>query len=204
MPLTDTARNTAVAAVGTSATHISLHTGNPSTTGANEVTGGTPPYGRKAITWTSPAAGVIDNNAALDFDVPAGATVTFWGMWTAVTAGVFLGWFPVGGFLPFVATMPQSSDVFTSYGHGLSNTNAVVVYDVQQAGVPTGLVEGTVYYVVNATADTFQLASVAGGAAINASADGEVVVQRVAPEAFAGQGIYTFQANALDLNAQLV
>jgi hypothetical protein len=203
MPLTDAGRNASLDGVRAVATHISLHSTNPGTTGVGELTGGTPPYARKPITWTASAAGVTDNNAALDFDVPAGVTVTYFGLWTAITAGVFLGWFPVGGFLPFVATMPQSSDVFTSYNHGLSNNNAVLVYDVQQAGVPTGFVEGTVYYVINAAADTFQLSGTVGGAAINASADGEVVVQRVAPEPFSGQGIYTFQANVLDLNAQL-
>jgi len=204
MPLTDAARNASLDGIRAVATHISLHTANPSTTGANEITGGTPAYARKPITWTAAAAGVTDNNAALDFDVPAGATVTFFGLWTAITAGTFLGWFPVGGFLPQVAVMPQASDVFTSYGHGLTNNTPVVLYDIQQAGMMTGFTEGVVYYVINATADTFQLSAISGGAAINATADGECVVQRVQPEPFSGQGVYTFQTGALDLNAQLV
>ena len=62
---------------------------------ANEVSGGSPAYARKAITWNSAAAGALDNNANPVFDVPAGTTITHVGLWSAATAGVFYGSFDI-------------------------------------------------------------------------------------------------------------
>lgn len=87
----------AIAAVGTReelalryaaiCTYLSLHTADPGTTGANEVSGGVPAYARKAITWN---AGTVDGSIVSDpitFDVPAGTDITHVGMWDAVLAG---------------------------------------------------------------------------------------------------------------------
>lgn len=64
-------------------THIALFDG------AGEITGGSPAYARKAVTWTGPTAGdgTIRPNADLDFDIPAGATVDGWRGFTALTGG---------------------------------------------------------------------------------------------------------------------
>ena len=88
MPLTVAARNLMLEALRTSATTASLHTGDPGTTGANELTGGTPAYARQAITWNAASAGGLDNNANPVFNVPAGKTVSHWGIWNGAT---FLG-----------------------------------------------------------------------------------------------------------------
>lgn len=203
MPLNDAGRNAMLTGgLGNVVTHIGLHDGDPGTTGTNELTGGT--YARIAVTWAAAAAGVRDNSNQMDFNVPAGKTVTHFGLWGAASGGSFFGYFPVGGFAALVAVQPQSSDTFTSYAHGLNNDDRVLVYDIQQAGVPTGLTEGTIYWVVNRTADTFQLATTQGGAAINTTSDAEVAVQRVLPEAYAGAGVYTAAVSALKLNAQFV
>lgn len=71
--------------------YASLHTADPGDTGANEVTGGTPAYARKSITFAAAAAGAIDSSSQPVFDVPAATTVTHVGFWDAVTAGNFLG-----------------------------------------------------------------------------------------------------------------
>lgn len=205
MPLSDNGRNAMLTGgLGNVVAYASLHNGDPGSTGASELAGGSPAYARKAITWGAAAAGVRSNTVQMDFDIPAGTTVYHVGLWSAVTAGTFYGYFPVGGFLAQVAVAPASSDIFTSYAHGLNNDDRVLIYDVQQVGVPTGLTEGTVYWVVNKTADTFQLAATQGAAAINATTDGEVVVQKVLPEVFAGQGVYSLAPGALVLNAQFV
>jgi hypothetical protein len=205
MPLSDAGRNAMLSGgLGNVITHISLHSSDPSTTGTGELTGGSPAYSRKAVTWNAPAAGVRDNATQMDFDVPAGTTVSYFGLWTAITAGSFLGWFPVGGFAAFAAVQPASTDFWTSYAHGLNNDDRVLVYDVAQVGLPAALTEGTIYWVVNKTTDTFQLSATQGGAAINAATDTEAVLQRVLPEVYAAQGIYTAAISALKLNAQFV
>jgi len=83
-------------APASSATHVSLHTADPGTTGANEVTGGAPAYARRTITWNAAATRSIDDNViSAAFDVPAGTTVTHFGTWDALSAGNFM----VGGAL---------------------------------------------------------------------------------------------------------
>lgn len=73
------------------ATHASLHTGDPGTTGTNEVVGGSPAYARKAITWNASSSGSKTFTASVTFDVPALTTVTHCGMWSASSGGTFRG-----------------------------------------------------------------------------------------------------------------
>lgn len=203
MPLNDAGRNATVDGLAAVATFASLHSGDPSTTGANELTGGSPAYARKGITYAAAATGTKANSAALTFDVPA-STVTHVGLWSAVTAGTFYGYFPAGGFSPMSANLDATSDAFTSYAHGLANTNQVLVYDIMGAGLPTGFTEGTVYFVVSSATDTFQLSATSGGAAITVTTSGEVGIQRVLPEVFAAQGAYQIAIGALILDGRFV
>ncbi len=75
-------------------THASLHSAFPATA-ANELTGGTPAYARLALTFEAVAgtatAGALDMTNTPTFDVPAGATVSSVGLWTAVTGGTLMG-----------------------------------------------------------------------------------------------------------------
>src|SRR5690554_2482354 len=73
------ALNRAYVAVAGTVTHMSVHTGDPGSTGASEVTGGS--YARVAQSYGSPTAGAGDLSAAAVFDVPEGVTVTHWGAW---------------------------------------------------------------------------------------------------------------------------
>ena len=74
-------------------TYASLHSANPGNTGASELSGGSPAYARKAVAWNAATGGAMDDstNGAV-FDVPAGATVAFVGLWDALTNGNFLGY----------------------------------------------------------------------------------------------------------------
>lgn len=77
--------NTALAAYGSGLiTHIALFNG------ATEITGGSPAYARKAVTWTG-AGAVRSPSANLVFDIPAGATVDNWRGFTASTGGTDYG-----------------------------------------------------------------------------------------------------------------
>ena len=90
MPLNNNAKNAMLDHLATLAVFASLHTADPGTTGTSEVSGGSPAYARKAITWNAAATGNLDNNANPVFDVPA-TTVSFVGFWSAATAGTFYG-----------------------------------------------------------------------------------------------------------------
>jgi hypothetical protein len=160
----------------------SLHTGDPSTTGANEATGGS--YARQATTWAAASSGQrATGTSALTFPVPAGTF--FWvGGFTLVTAGTFLGAFPLGGITPKQATVVASTDFFTSPGHLLANDDRCVVFDINGSGVPAGLTEGTTYFVVGVSGTTFQLSATQGGAAVNVTADGTCWIQKSVPETF--------------------
>ena len=62
-------------------THISLHDDDPGTNGANELTGGSPAYARKAPTYDSASNGEVDITTGLAFDVPASSEVAWVGFW---------------------------------------------------------------------------------------------------------------------------
>lgn len=83
-----TEKNSLATKYGTDAAFLSLHTADPGNTGASEVSGGSPAYARMAVTWSAPTNGVI--TASVTFDVPAGTTVAYVGIWSAASAGTFL------------------------------------------------------------------------------------------------------------------
>lgn len=67
-------------------------------------------------------------------------------------------------------TASGATDIFTSTSHGLSNGNEVKF--TSTGSVPTGLTSGTSYFVVNAAANTFQIAATASGTVIDFTSDG--------------------------------
>jgi hypothetical protein len=54
---------------------------------AVEISGGSPAYARKAISFNAAALGTIDDSTAPVFDIPAAATVDAMGLYDAVSAG---------------------------------------------------------------------------------------------------------------------
>lgn len=67
-------------------THIGLV--NPL---GNELSGGSPAYARKAVTWAAAANGLVRPRGDLVFDVPAGATVAGWRGYSAARGGTDYG-----------------------------------------------------------------------------------------------------------------
>jgi len=80
-------RNTAI--TPPTATYISLHTADPGDTGTSEVTGGS--YARVAATFGSAAAAkaIASTTDVLFTGMPA-VTVTYVGIWSAVSGGTFI------------------------------------------------------------------------------------------------------------------
>lgn len=196
----DGAKNLMLDALAAVAVFRSLHSAYPGNTGANEIAGGSPAYSREAITWNAAATGTMDDSNTGVFDVPAGTTIAWQGLWSLAAAGTFYGSQPLGatGLAPFTAE--ADTDVLTADQHGFSDTQQVVVLDATGAVLPTGLVEGTIYFVRDATTDTFKLAATSGGAAIDLTVDGAGFVVRIVPETFGAQGTYTVTDTDLSLN----
>lgn len=191
---TDTARNNMITAEGT--THLSVHTAY-SATGANEVTGGSPAYARKAVSYGAASAGAKVSSASVTFDIPASTTVRFVGRWTALTGGTFLGMEANGG-SENEFSVDLTADTVKVPSHGYANGDKVAFYG---GTVPGGLTEGTVYFVVSSATDTFQVAATAGGAAINLTSEPTraCVVSKIVEEAYASQG--TLQVTSSTLRA---
>lgn len=85
---TNAMKETLAVQYGATGTWISVHTGNPSTTGANEATGGSPAYARKQTTWTAGGSDGVVTGSQVTVDLPAG-TYTHIGVWSASTSGTF-------------------------------------------------------------------------------------------------------------------
>lgn len=89
--LNNSGKNALLEGLVSQAAYASLHTGDPGSTGANEVTGGIPAYARKGIAWGSPSDGAVATTQSITFDVPGSITIRFLGYWSASTGGTFLG-----------------------------------------------------------------------------------------------------------------
>lgn len=221
MPFNDASKNVMLDALDESATqitHVGINTlvtapptdttpGTGTNAAATEATGGSPAYARQAVTWSAAASGVKQNSGALTFDVPAG-TYGFFTYWNASSGNTnnYRGYAPFGGasavkgFGVCDAT-DVTNNTITSNGHGLSNGDRVIVFNVFAESLPAGLTEGAAYFVVGAATDTFQVSNSSGGAAIDITGQGELFFQRVIPEVFGAQGQITVAINALSLDA---
>jgi len=71
-----------------SALYGALTTTAPGSSSGTEVSGGSPAYARKSLTWGSSSSGVVSATAVV-FDVPTGTTVVGFQVHSAVTAGTY-------------------------------------------------------------------------------------------------------------------
>lgn len=85
---TDQIKTALLNAYAAQGTWLSLHTADPGSTGASEVSGGTPAYARKQTTWGTPASGSMVGSK-VSINVPA-TTVVAAGVWSASTTGTYL------------------------------------------------------------------------------------------------------------------
>lgn len=211
MPFNNTAQHVMLDALDESATqitHFGLHTltdpGQGTTANAGEATGGTPAYARTAAVFSAAAAGEKVNTSTHAFNAPAGTYgfITFWNASTGNTTN-YRGYSHLNNTKRGVGTVDAAgvtSNTITSAGHGMVNTRQCMVYNVFAESLPTGLVEGTIYFVVGATTDTFQLSLTSGGAAVDITAIGELAFFDLIPETFGVDGTLNLAAGAVVLS----
>lgn len=78
-------RNALVTAYIAAAPYGAMFTADPGTSGTvvGEVTGGSPAYNRKALSWTAASSSASSGSGV--FDIPSGTTVTYAGVTVSVT-----------------------------------------------------------------------------------------------------------------------
>jgi hypothetical protein len=96
--------------------YVSLHTADPTTTGGNEVTGGS--YARVAVTWNAASGGSVTNSGALSINLPASTTAAYFGVWSASTSGTYY----IGGALSPSVTTGSSAGTVTIASAALTVT----------------------------------------------------------------------------------
>src|SRR5262245_16414410 len=167
--------------------HASLHSAWPTEAGSGTELSNTG-YAREAITnnttnWPAFASDQKSNANPIEFG-PAGenwATAVAMALWADPTAGNMLMRCWLGPDPPRIFTA-TAADVFTAPGHGLANDDRAAVLATPGATLPTGVTEGTLYWVVGVSGDTFQLSTTQGGGAVNLTAAGSGFVKKVIPK----------------------
>lgn len=192
MPLSTADLNTMLAAWTAVNGWMSAHSAY-SATGANELAGGS--YARVAVTWGSPSGGSVAlTGTPYSINAPASSSVAWVGFWSASSGGTFGGMFPGGNASAFAFAAPSSTSTLLAPGSAYANGTTVVVLPVPGGTLPSGLAQGTIYYVVNASGDSFQLSATLGGSAITLTADGAGLVQAISAESFGSAGTYAVSA----------
>lgn len=88
--ITQGTANTALAAVSSYAIFISLHQGDPATTGANEISLSS--YSRFPASWQAPTSGQLKLIAAgVPVAVPGVCSISHFGFWTQKSLGAYGG-----------------------------------------------------------------------------------------------------------------
>jgi hypothetical protein len=80
---------------------------------------------------------------------------------------------------PFTAL--NTGDIFTAPGHTFVNTDRVVFIAYEGSTLPAGITEGTVYFIISVSGETFQVSTTSGGAAVVLTSDGDGTCFEVDP-----------------------
>ena len=205
MPLVTAGRNNLLDSGVANFDYISIHSGDP-TSGANELSGGS--YARQSVAWNAAASGAATSTAQITVPMPTtGITALYFGVWTAVSAGTFLGYGGLGSTVRGLgSTDPIAGDLIQSNGHGLTTDDRVFVWAVNGESLPSPLSAATLYYVLASglTTDAFKLSTSSGGAAVDIAALGELGFAKTIPEVFSvAGGNIVFAAGALALDLTL-
>lgn len=182
--------------------HAALHSAWPTEAGTGAELSGNG-YARVSITnnttnWPNFASDQKSNANPINFPTATGNWVEAVAMalWDASTAGNMLMRCWLGPDAPKIFTA-TAADVFTAPGHGLANNDRAAVLATPGATLPTGVSEGTLYWVVGVSGDTFQLSTTQGGGAIDLTAAGSGFVKKVVPKTVLNGETLSFPASSV-------
>lgn len=199
MPLITAGRNAMLTSGKAGFTHIGALTDCTTT----EVAGGS--YARQAVTWAAAGSGKSLNSGSIAIPIPAGTTVQSLGLFDASSAGNLLaviGYGSSGQTNQGLFTVDASTDLLLSKAHGLTTDDRVFSSTVNAESIPTGIVVGTLYFVLASglTTDAFKISTTSGGSALDVTASGEGAFWKTVPNTFASAGNLTIANNAAALD----
>lgn len=196
MPLTTQGRNDLLTNGLTAFTHAGAY----EDLGSTETSGGS--YARQAITWNAASGGIRNQNGGLTIPIAAGKTIQVVSIHSASSAGNLEAWLQIGSTLRGAANVLASSDVITSYAHGLTTDDRIFIQPVLGDSLPTGGSVSTLYFVLAAglTADVFSISTTSGGGAVNFTTNGEFYWAKTVPNAFASAGNLTIATTQLAID----
>lgn len=167
--------------------YVSLHTSDPGEAGS-QTTNETAytNYARVAVArsgagWTV-SGNSVSNTAAIPFAQcgATGATITHFGIGTDSSgAGTLLYSNTLGASNqgPFTA---KTDDTITIPGHSLSVNDRVAFYPAFGSSLPTGITEGTQYFVKTVSGDDITISTTQGGGTLDITAVGDGVAYKAA------------------------
>ncbi len=186
--------------------YISLHTADPGEAGSqNTSETAYTNYARVAVArsgagWTV-TANSVTNAGAITFPQcgVTGATITHWGLGTDnAGAGTLLYGNTLGPSNqgPFTAKV---DDTITIPGHTLIVDDRVAFYAAFGSSLPTGITEGTQYWVITVSGDDITVSTTQGGGAVNITAVGDGVAYKASTLVVSNGVTPTFAASALTI-----
>jgi hypothetical protein len=169
-------------------------------------------YARQAITFGAPAANLGGRQtlaSAITFPAKSDAgsvAIIATGIFDAVSAGNLLDVILLFDGSPLAAIVNNSDvtgNTIQSPAHALTTNDQVRVEQFPgDTPIPAGLAENTTYFVIatGLTADVFELSATQGGAAIDITAAGRMLVHKLVPVTVNQNDAPTFAANKLALS----
>ena len=173
--------------------YLALHTADPGEAGnqgTNEVT--YTGYARVAVARSgsgfSVAGSALSLVANADFgqatagSFPIGAY--FWSLGVAASGATEMEYsgplVPSGAsFLPFTAV--ASTDIITIPGHAFSVNDNCAFFALEGGSLPTGITEGTVYFIKTVSGQTVTISTTLAGATLDITADGAGLGIKISP-----------------------
>lgn len=193
--------------VTTGSLYVSLHTADPGEAGNQSTSEAAyTNYARVAVARTSGGWTVsgnqVSNAAAINFPQcgVTGATITHFGIGTDPTGtGKLLYKAPLGTALQGAFTAVAVGDLITIPGHTLVVDERVAFYPVLGSALPTGITEGTIYWVKTVSSNDITISTTQGGAVVDITAAGDGIAIEAAALAVSSGITPSFAIGALVL-----
>jgi hypothetical protein len=183
--------------------HVGLHSAYPNEAGSGaELTGNG--YARVAVTnnttnWPNYSAGQKLNGTPINFPTATGSNwleAVALSVWDAASSGNMIarGWLGSDAGKVFTAT---AADVLTVPGHSLVVDDKVAVIAIPGATLPTGVAEGTIYFVKTVSGNDITLSATQGGATLDLTTVGAGLIKKVIPKTVQVGDTLSFPASSV-------